>query len=97
MAANGDTAPEHHTESGGRVKSIVFGGLDGILTSFAIVAGAVGAHLSPVTTHHYVPLRSKRKKRAAPTQCPNPVPRPGALGRQTSAELVHVAMIPPSE
>ena len=30
------------------VKTIVFGGLDGILTSFAIVAGAVGAHLTPV-------------------------------------------------
>ena len=48
VAASGATAPEHHIESGGRVKSIVFGGLDGILTSFAIVAGAVGAHLSPV-------------------------------------------------
>mmetsp|Transcript_20817 Transcript_20817/g.34325 ORF Transcript_20817/g.34325 Transcript_20817/m.34325 type:complete len:296 (-) Transcript_20817:444-1331(-) len=42
------TAMEAHEEGGGQVKSIVFGGLDGILTSFAIVAGAVGAHLSPV-------------------------------------------------
>ena len=33
---------------GGYVKHIIFGGLDGILTSFSIVAGAVGAHLSPV-------------------------------------------------
>jgi len=39
------TAHEAHLESGGRIKSLVFGGLDGILTSFAIIAGAVGAHL----------------------------------------------------
>jgi len=41
-------ARETHMEAGGRVKSIVFGGLDGILTSFAVVSGAVGAHLGPV-------------------------------------------------
>ena len=41
-------ATEDHIEAGGRVKSIVFGGLDGILTSFAVVSGAVGAHLGPV-------------------------------------------------
>lgn len=41
-------ATEAHDQSGGSVKAITFGGLDGILTSFAIVAGAVGAHLSPV-------------------------------------------------
>ena len=41
-------AGEEHVEAGGRVKSIVFGGLDGILTSFAVVSGAVGAHLGPV-------------------------------------------------
>ena len=44
----GMKATEDHIEAGGRVKSIVFGGLDGILTSFAVVAGAVGAHLGPV-------------------------------------------------
>jgi len=33
---------EEHEEAGGRIKSIIFGGLDGILTSFAVVAGAVG-------------------------------------------------------
>jgi len=38
-------AHEAHLEAGGRIKSLVFGGLDGILTSFAICAGAVGAHL----------------------------------------------------
>ena len=41
-------AVEHHEQSGGRLKGIVFGGLDGILTSFAIIAGSVGAKLSPV-------------------------------------------------
>lgn len=41
-------AHEKHMDGGGRVKSIVFGGLDGILTSFAVVAGAVGVHLGPV-------------------------------------------------
>ena len=44
----GMKATEDHIEAGGRIKSIVFGGLDGILTSFAIVSGAVGAHLGPV-------------------------------------------------
>ena len=43
----GMKATEDHIEAGGRVKSIVFGGLDGILTSFAVVSGAVGAHLAP--------------------------------------------------
>ena len=47
-AALNGTAPEHHIEAGGGAKSVVFGGLDGILTSFAIVAGAVGAGLPPV-------------------------------------------------
>eukprot|EP00308_Calcidiscus_leptoporus_P001776 CAMPEP_0119379928 /NCGR_PEP_ID=MMETSP1334-20130426/54740_1 /TAXON_ID=127549 /ORGANISM="Calcidiscus leptoporus, Strain RCC1130" /LENGTH=298 /DNA_ID=CAMNT_0007399581 /DNA_START=27 /DNA_END=923 /DNA_ORIENTATION=+ len=46
--AGGASATEAHDQSGGSIKAIVFGGLDGILTSFAIVAGAVGAHLSPV-------------------------------------------------
>ncbi len=46
-AHNQHLASEQHQEGGGRLKSIVFGGLDGILTSFAIVSGAVGAHLGP--------------------------------------------------
>ena len=41
-------ASEEHVAQGGYVKHITFGGLDGILTSFSIVAGAVGANLSPV-------------------------------------------------
>lgn len=37
---------ETHTVSGEYVKALVFGGLDGILTTFAIVAGVAGANLS---------------------------------------------------
>lgn len=40
-------AVEQHEQSGGRLKGIVFGGLDGILTSFAIISGSAGANLSP--------------------------------------------------
>lgn len=43
-------APHHsaepHVQGGEYVKLLVFGGLDGILTSFAIVAGAAGVGLS---------------------------------------------------
>jgi vacuolar iron transporter family protein len=38
---------EGHQSGGGLLKPIIFGGLDGILTSFAIVAGAAGGNLSP--------------------------------------------------
>jgi vacuolar iron transporter family protein len=42
---------EHHTNTSSEyIKAIVFGGLDGIVTLFAIVAGCVGAHLSPIQT-----------------------------------------------
>jgi VIT1/CCC1 family predicted Fe2+/Mn2+ transporter len=37
---------EHHKTEGGLLKPMIFGGLDGILTSFAIVAGAAGGNLS---------------------------------------------------
>lgn len=40
-------ASEGHQEEGGLLKPLIFGGLDGILTSFAIVAGAAGGRLSP--------------------------------------------------
>jgi len=44
---NRDNADEEgHQEGGGYLKSIVFGGLDGILTTFAIVAGAYGGGLA---------------------------------------------------
>ena len=36
-----------HQSEGGFLKPIIFGGLDGILTSFAIVSGAAGGGLSP--------------------------------------------------
>lgn len=35
-------APEQHKKIGGHLKSIVYGGLDGIITTFAVVAGAAG-------------------------------------------------------
>ena len=37
---------EDHSKVGGYIKSIVFGGLDGIITTFAVVAGAAGGGLS---------------------------------------------------
>jgi len=40
-------ATEEHGQAGGSLKSVVFGGLDGILTSFAVIAGASGARLGP--------------------------------------------------
>jgi len=41
------SSEEHHQSEGGYLKPIIFGGLDGILTAFAIVAGATGGSLSP--------------------------------------------------
>lgn len=38
-------APEKHKKSGAHLKSIVYGGLDGIITTFAVVAGAAGGGL----------------------------------------------------
>lgn len=35
-----------HQSEGGFLKSVIFGGLDGTLTAFAIVAGAAGGNLS---------------------------------------------------
>lgn len=43
----GSQEEEWHQSEGGFLKPIIFGGLDGILTSFAIVAGAAGGGLSP--------------------------------------------------
>lgn len=40
-------AVEKHSKGSEYVKSIVYGGLDGIVTTFAVVAGAAGAGLSP--------------------------------------------------
>ena len=41
------SSEEAHQSEGGFLKPIIFGGLDGILTSFAIVAGAAGGRLDP--------------------------------------------------
>lgn len=40
------THVEDHSKVGGRIKSVVFGGLDGIITTFAVVAGGIGGKLS---------------------------------------------------
>lgn len=40
----------HVGASSDYLKALVFGGLDGIVTVFAIVAGCVGAHLTPMQT-----------------------------------------------
>ena len=45
--ARHEGAIEDHQSGGDYVKAIVFGGLDGILTSFAIVAGSAVGNLSP--------------------------------------------------
>ena len=46
-AAAAAQVEEGHNASGELVKSVVFGGLDGILASFAVVTGATGGGLSP--------------------------------------------------
>jgi len=40
-------AEKHQQEQGRYIKSIVYGGLDGIITTFAVVAGVEGASLAP--------------------------------------------------
>ena len=41
-------ADEQHTQTQGKyIKSVIYGGLDGIITTFAVVAGVAGAALSP--------------------------------------------------
>lgn len=38
---------ERHQTEGGYLKPLIFGGLDGVLTAFALVAGAAGGNLEP--------------------------------------------------
>eukprot|EP00051_Salpingoeca_urceolata_P016781 m.224981 g.224981 ORF g.224981 m.224981 type:complete len:283 (-) comp18780_c2_seq1:166-1014(-) len=51
LAENGrpETEDVHNTDQGQYVKSIVFGGLDGIITTFAVVASVAGANLATGT------------------------------------------------
>ncbi len=45
--AHSRSAPERHEQEQGQyIKSVVYGGLDGIITTFAVVAGVAGASLS---------------------------------------------------
>jgi len=44
--AHEDPPEEHQTGQGRYIKSSVYGGLDGIITTFAVVAGVAGASLS---------------------------------------------------
>jgi VIT1/CCC1 family predicted Fe2+/Mn2+ transporter len=47
VKAHQQNAPEQHqSEQGQYLKSLVYGGLDGIITTFAVVAGVAGASLS---------------------------------------------------
>lgn len=39
---------EAHSEAGGYIKSAVYGGLDGMITTFSVVAGVAGASLPPI-------------------------------------------------
>ncbi|MBN1834929.1 MAG: VIT1/CCC1 transporter family protein [Spirochaetales bacterium] len=41
-----EATEEHRQEQGRYVKSLIYGGLDGIITTFAVVAGVAGASLS---------------------------------------------------
>lgn len=45
LDGSGHTGESHAGESGEFIKSLVFGGLDGIITTFAIVSAAVGANM----------------------------------------------------
>ena len=40
-----DSSPENHQKSGEFIKGVVLGGLDGIVTTFAVVSGATGGGL----------------------------------------------------
>ena len=42
-----DKNKHSHVKSGRYIKSFVYGGLDGVITTFAVVAGVAGASLSP--------------------------------------------------
>ena len=39
---------EQHSTAGGYIKSAVYGGLDGMITTYSVVMAAAGANLSPI-------------------------------------------------
>ncbi len=43
---NNNAKEKHISEQGNYIKSLIYGGLDGIITTFAVVAGVAGASLS---------------------------------------------------
>jgi vacuolar iron transporter family protein len=45
-AHDANMSKEQHNTAGQYIKSLVYGGMDGIITTFAVVAGVVGASLS---------------------------------------------------
>lgn len=47
LSGQGAAQEKHHTGQGKYLKSVVYGGLDGTITTFAAVAGVAGASLSP--------------------------------------------------
>ena len=58
---------EWHQSEGGFLKPIIFGGLDGILTSFAIVAGSAGGSSSRSGTGPRAPGATSTPCRASPS------------------------------
>jgi len=46
VARNGSAAEDHRNAQGKYLKSVIYGGLDGTITTFAAVAGVAGANLS---------------------------------------------------
>jgi VIT1/CCC1 family predicted Fe2+/Mn2+ transporter len=46
IAAHSGNHEKHGTEHGKYIKSLIYGGLDGIITTFAVVAGVAGAALA---------------------------------------------------
>lgn len=80
MAA--DRAAEVHSgEASEYIKSVVFGGLDGIVTTFAIVCAAVGAGLGPRIVR--APLAAVPHA-PPPARSPNNHPPPPIARRSSS-------------
>lgn len=76
MSAHKKNAPEMHQTGGEQVKTIVFGGLDGILTAHAVIAAAVGAKLSPAHVLRHAHSRRHGSDRAGHPRLEAPSPSP---------------------